>query len=72
MRLRTSCPKCYHCGSGVSSTCVRMISQRTGRGTISTPQGGAVGNSALLDSDEALNHKDGNKDEQDSGLMTAI
>ena len=47
-----------------------MISQRSGSGKISTPQGGAVGNSALLDSDKALNHKDGNKDEQDFGCVT--
>ena len=70
IKPRTSCPECYHCGSGVSSTCVCMISQRYGSGTISTPQGGAVGNGALLDSAKALNLKDGNKDEQDFGCVT--
>ena len=58
LKLRTSCPECYHCGSGVSPTCAGMIPQRFGSGTISTPQGGAVGNGAPLDSAIALNHKD--------------
>ena len=50
--------------AAVSSTCIRMISQRHESGTISTPEGGAVVNGALLDSDKAFNHKNGN-DEQD-------
>ena len=69
LKLRTSCPECYHCGSGVLPTCVCMILQRNGCGTISTPPGGAVGNGAFLDSAKALNHKYGNKDEQDFGFV---
>ena len=46
-----------------------MILQRYGCGTISTPLGGAVGNGAFLDSAKALNHKYGNKDEQDFGFV---
>ena len=41
-----------------------MISQRYESGTISTPQGGAVVNGDLWDSDNAFNHENGN-DEQD-------
>ena len=44
---------------------VFMISQRYKSGTISTPEGGAVVNGALLDSDNAFNHGNGNNDEQD-------
>ena len=47
-----------------ASTRIRMISQRYESGTISTPEGGAVVNGALVDSDKAFNHENGN-DEQD-------
>ena len=48
--------------AAVSSTCIRMISQRYESGTISTPEGGAVVNGDLLNS---FNHENGNNDEQD-------
>ena len=66
-RLRTTCPECYQRGCGVvnNSTCIRMISQRYKSGTISTPEGGAVVNGALLDSDKSSNNENRNSDEQD-------
>ena len=49
--------------AAVSSTCIRMISQRYESGTISTPEGGAVVNGAFLGSGKAFDHENGN-DEQ--------
>ena len=51
--------------AAASSTCIRMISQRYESGTISTPEGGAVVNGDLLNSNKAFNHENGNNDEQD-------
>ena len=51
--------------AAVSSTCIRMISQHYESGTISTPEGGAVVNGDLLNSNKAFNHENGHNDEQD-------